>query len=79
MAHLTETLPAKIDDTNFVTWMHTYQRMERDDPQRDALRRILVRDWFNEVGPTAIETWCFYFYDQEKDEIINMAFVTVAA
>lgn len=74
----TYTLPTKISENeDFVKWIEVYTHMEKDHPQRTDLRRVLVKEWFDKVGPTAVETWCFYFYDKEKDEIIDMGFVQI--
>lgn len=52
--------------------------MPDNHPDREALRRQLVRDWFTEVGPTAIADGPLYYYDKDNDEIFYISFVTVA-
>lgn len=67
-----------VENEEFIDWVQVYIGMEADDPDRDTLRKQLVKDWFSKVGPTAIDCGPLYYYDKEQDEIRWMAFITVA-
>jgi hypothetical protein len=68
------------ENEDFIDCAELYfsEELGKDESLRKHLKELL-KVWFSNVGPTAIDNGEVYWYDEEKDDIRNMSFVTVVS